>query len=144
MTKISKLIISNFKAFSERIEIPFDGKNILIFGENGSGKSSIFYALHVLLQSSEKSSEKIQNYFDLSHKEKLINIFSSQNPEDSFIEIQLKEKNYEQTSEQFKSYTISYNEITTNTTKVIKEINQASDFINYKVLMEFHTRNNYL
>ena len=43
---MNKLFIQDFKAFSEalNIELP-DEKNLLIYGENGSGKSSIYEAL---------------------------------------------------------------------------------------------------
>ena len=44
--KITKLTLNNFRAFSR--EITFDlkeGKNFLLYGENGSGKSSLFHAI---------------------------------------------------------------------------------------------------
>lgn len=43
---MKKLYIDNFKAFSEAIDIDLDNcKNLIIYGENGSGKSSIYEAL---------------------------------------------------------------------------------------------------
>ncbi len=48
MTKIKRIEIKNFRAFPNQIE-PFafvlNGRNLLLFGENGSGKSSLFFAL---------------------------------------------------------------------------------------------------
>ena len=45
MEAINDFCVSNFKAFNEMQEFPFKGKNALIFGENGSGKSSFCDAL---------------------------------------------------------------------------------------------------
>ncbi len=55
--KIKNLIIRNFKAFYGEYEFNFEGKNILLYGENGSGKSSIYWALYHLFY----SFDKIQN-----------------------------------------------------------------------------------
>lgn len=63
------------------IDLP-DGKNLLIYGENGSGKSSLYYALHVLMQSVFKD-DKGAKYFKpgdtngdkfIPNNEQLINI----------------------------------------------------------------------
>lgn len=52
MATITRLQIDGFKAFSQNFTIDFsEGKNLLIYGENGSGKSSLYYALHVIFQS---------------------------------------------------------------------------------------------
>jgi len=48
MSKINKLILENFKFFNGKEEFNFEGKNVLIYGENGSGKSSIYWALYTL------------------------------------------------------------------------------------------------
>ena len=51
MAAISKITIDGFKAFPDNFPLELEGKNLLMYGENGSGKSSIYYALHSLLQS---------------------------------------------------------------------------------------------
>jgi hypothetical protein len=44
--KITKISLQNFRAFDEPFELDLDGgKNLLLHGENGSGKSSIYFAL---------------------------------------------------------------------------------------------------
>ena len=54
MASIKEIEIEGFKAFPNKINLTLD-KNLLIYGENGSGKSSIYYALHALLQSVYKA-----------------------------------------------------------------------------------------
>lgn len=44
---MNKLYLKNFKAFFNPVEIDFDSKNALIYGENGSGKSSIYEAIRL-------------------------------------------------------------------------------------------------
>ncbi|NOJ33086.1 AAA family ATPase [Agrobacterium vitis] len=45
--KIKSLTLCDFRAFAgpEPVTFRLDGKNLLIYGENGSGKSSVFHAL---------------------------------------------------------------------------------------------------
>lgn len=45
---IEKLNLEHFKAFKEPAEMSLDGKNVLIYGENGAGKSSLYQALKVI------------------------------------------------------------------------------------------------
>ena len=45
---IDKLVLAHFKAFKEPAEMVLDGKDVLIFGENGAGKSSLYQALKVI------------------------------------------------------------------------------------------------
>ena len=53
MKRINKLEIENFRAFFDdyTIELP-KGENLLVYGENGSGKSSLYKALNNYLSSS--------------------------------------------------------------------------------------------
>lgn len=54
--KIKSLKLSNYRFFygdnDENNKFDFDGKNVLIYGENGSGKSSIYKALELLSKNS--------------------------------------------------------------------------------------------
>lgn len=76
MANIDKIIIHNFKAFytgSEPEEIVLGGKHLLMYGENGSGKSSIYWALYTLFQSETKTPAEISKYFSPTHDEQLLN-----------------------------------------------------------------------
>ncbi len=61
--KIDKLTLKNFKFFYGEETLDFEGKNVLLYGENGSGKSSIYWALYTLLNNGRSPEEKIQKYF---------------------------------------------------------------------------------
>ena len=45
---INKLKLKNFKAFREEANLDLDGKNVLIYGENGAGKSSLYQAIKII------------------------------------------------------------------------------------------------
>lgn len=70
--RITKISISGFRAFppgspnSFEINLEDDGKNLLLFGENGSGKSSLFKALRELCDTgtSDKPFSSHQNIFE--------------------------------------------------------------------------------
>ncbi len=70
---IKKIVLQNFKAFNGVNEIDLEGKHLLLYGENGSGKSSIYWGLYTLLQSITKDSNQTDKYFDFNHEENLIN-----------------------------------------------------------------------
>lgn len=50
--KIQNITINKYKAFTKEESIPIGGSNVFIYGENGSGKSSFYYALKDFFQSS--------------------------------------------------------------------------------------------
>ena len=65
--RITKIEIKNFRAFPclYQIDLHKAGKNLLVYGENGSGKTSLYQALKFFLESSE----------DIRHFEHHQNIF---------------------------------------------------------------------
>ena len=88
MSTISKIEIEGFKAFPKYFPLDLGDKNLLMYGENGSGKSSIYYALHALLQSVFKD-DKGAKYFKTTEDsstgegsfvsdENLVNIYRSE------------------------------------------------------------------
>lgn len=151
MKKINSIKFKNFKAFFGEETIQLDGKNLLVYGENGSGKSSIFWGLYTFLQSSTKSLADVNKYFvnfdenNPNTFDSLKNIFADQ-AEDSYIE--LETATYKQTpgtTEYVKSGTIT-NRIDATPTANNKTLNNqhigianaSSDFINYKLLHNFY------
>ena len=72
MPAINRIHICGFKAFPNDFELQLEGKNLLMYGENGSGKSSIYYALHCIFNSYRKP-DKGKKYFDKGNSQNLIN-----------------------------------------------------------------------
>jgi len=63
--RIKTLKIKNFKGFANEIKINLRGKNLVIYGENGSGKTSLVEALKLIFDSASKGIEldKYENVF---------------------------------------------------------------------------------
>lgn len=69
--KIKTIDIKNYKAFYGSHQINIGGKNLFVYGENGSGKSSFYYALKDFFQSSNEpyNYNETENIF-LTQKQK--------------------------------------------------------------------------
>lgn len=53
MRRITKITLDNFRAYIYPLDIKMPaGENLLVYGENGSGKSSLYKALRYFLESS--------------------------------------------------------------------------------------------
>lgn len=143
--RLHELHIQNFKFFpkhdpkSPLLEI--GGKNLLIYGENGSGKSTIYWAIYTLLESAFKQGDdgkdKIKNYFTKGHESGLVNIHAttaqSQKP---YIKAVLDDGAGNQ-----KEYEINGDDATITSIQGnsdVRESGMASDFINYRVLFRLH------
>ncbi|CAA6798694.1 MAG: Unknown protein [uncultured Sulfurovum sp.] len=135
MKKINKLTLENFKFFYGTEEFKFEGKNILIYGENGSGKSSIYWALYTFFQSSLKVDSEIKKYFDILDKENLTNRFIEED-ESSHIALELIDENKNIDDPMVISKTIFDTNKDDNTQ--IQEAMKASDFINFKLLSRLY------
>lgn len=134
MKRIKEVHINNFKFFPESKPIKIDGKNILLYGENGSGKSSIYWALYTLLESSQKSdSTQIQKYFNKQNLNSLVNIHATANADgvdNSFIKIVMNDDT---------DFEVSHQNTAINTSDQAKESLLASDFLNYRLLQRSHS-----
>jgi len=136
MKKIDKIVFKNFKFFADEQIFDFDRRNILLYGENGSGKSSLYWGLYTFLQSSIKNDDEVKKYFDKDNDENLINKFIYEaNKEDAFISLDISTE--DAIVERFK---ISFTTINTNkpANTNIKRANSTSDFINYRLLSRFY------
>ena len=141
MKRIKEIQINNFKAFQKEQSFKINGKNVLVYGNNGSGKSSLFWALYTFLQSSIKTDTDVQKYFkkyvesDTSTHQTLKNVFVDEN-EESYIKLSVIDT---ETAREY-IYTISHDVVNTNNNEdtLIQELNLASDFINYKLLHNFY------
>jgi energy-coupling factor transporter ATP-binding protein EcfA2 len=140
MQRIKSITLENFKFFygdrntintTNTLEI--NRNNVLLYGENGSGKSSIYWALYTFLQSALKENNgKIDKYFDPAHSQNLRNKFST-NTDTSCVEITFEDDN-----EITDSRKISFKNSNTKVGNFIKKTLDSSDFINYKYLSKIY------
>ena len=127
MAAISKIRINGFKAFPKEFELVLNGKNLLMYGENGSGKSSIYYALHALLQSQYHDKGAI--YFDKNSPESIVN--KDTTTAEPYIEIELEES-----ETKYRLSKKGYEEFPHQPISPLKDMNAECVFINHKFL--FH------
>lgn len=128
--RITNIEIQNFKAFKEAQPFLIEAKNILIFGNNGSGKSSFYFALHAFIQSSIKSDDQRKKYFLYDGNESLLNIHAAKDFP-SYIRITTDNGNVYEFSPTLKAGNIS------NTDAAIKLSNESCDFMNYRLFNAF-------
>ena len=121
--RITKIEIKNFRAFYGTCQINLHraGKNLLIYGENGSGKSSLYLALKYFLESSEDDSYQFENYQ---------NIFIE---DAGYIKLHLRADR--RSNEQTYEWSQSVKE--TNDPLFI-EASKSKGFLDYKALLETH------
>lgn len=86
--RIKTLTLCNFRAFAGQapISIPVAGKNLVIFGENGSGKSSIFHAMDGLFSIADKDA--------FARRKRLANasnIFTSADPDEVSVSVEFED-----------------------------------------------------
>lgn len=149
MATITQIEIEGFKAFPKNFKLDLGiGKNLLIYGENGSGKSSLYYALHVLLQSVFKD-DKGAKYFKpgdtngeefIINNEHLINIFRFNEAKDNtytpYVRI---------TFDDGKVWRLDNGGLSSENggdESEIKMLNKNSAFINHSYISRFHAARN--
>ena len=140
--RLKKIKIENFKYFHQEFSLEVGSRNLLIYGENGSGKSSIYWSLYTLFQSRLKPDEaSVEKYFDPTNDENLRNKYSQ--PSDvSKVEVTFEDKANPLAVD--KSYVISLDNVNTQqTTDVFLDFTvSSSDFLNYKMLSKLTDKDN--
>ena len=121
--RITEIEIRNFRAFRGTYPINLKkGKNLLIYGENGSGKSSLYLALKFFLESGEDDS-----YMSKSHQ----NIFTE--GDDRYIKLHFRTD--QQSEEDIYEWSQSAKEANNS---LIIEASKTKGFLDYKALLETH------
>jgi energy-coupling factor transporter ATP-binding protein EcfA2 len=128
LKKVKELQLHNFKFFTEKDNtLNIGGKNLLIWGENGSGKSSIYWSIYTLLQCSFKDKKGIDDYFTFNGEKNLLNIHAPDKAP-SFVRMKLDDE---------VEYKIALNDYSVINNKEIQFGAVSSDFIDYRVLLNF-------
>ena len=121
--RVTKIEIKNFRAFYGNLEIDLHkaGKNLLVYGENGSGKTSLYLALKSFLESSEDTAPRFE-----SHQ----NIFIK---DEGYIKLHLR------ADPRANEHVYEWSE-TVNETKdqLIIDASRSKGFLDYKALLETH------
>lgn len=121
--RITCIELKNFRAFygTYQIDLHKTGKNLLVYGENGSGKSSLYLALTLFLESSEEGApfEKHRNIF---------------NADDGYIKLHMRAN--PKANEAIYEWSRSVRNETDN--PLILAASKSKGCLDYKVLLETH------
>lgn len=134
-SNIKTITIQNFKFFQQPETLELNDKHLLLYGENGSGKSSVYWALYTLLECANKEAvSDITKYFDPTPAadEKLTNIFlvpGNADWVDSEIKMVLQDNS---------TFEVSFANPNINTNADAQAANYSSEFLNYKMLFRLH------
>ena len=140
MSKIKSLQLNNFKFFRDSKPLILDGKHLLLYGENGSGKSSVFWGLYTLLEAAYKQPNEVKSYFDSSDTS-LVNIFANKKT-DSITGIEHSDSYITIETDNGKTFTASLLDTSICGNNDAKESRKATDFLNYQSLFTFqHFKN---
>lgn len=127
--KIKKVEIKDYKAFYGLNEFNVEGKNLFVYGENGSGKSSFYYALKDFFQSSTEtlSYDETENIFLTKAQKGKGYIKVTFNPDNDGTAID-------------KTYTVKKTSKDTYTTgdTSLRDAIKLKSFLTYKHLLSIH------
>ncbi|RAM58908.1 hypothetical protein DS66_03790 [Mesotoga sp. SC_3PWM13N19] len=120
--KINSISLKNFRSFRGETKISLDNncKSILIYGENGSGKSSLYQALNYFL-SSGATSQDIKNFTNIDPSD-----------EESYVKLEIKEDSEAPKIYEWEESADPFNE------QLIVEASRTKGFLDYKALLETH------
>lgn len=138
-SRLHKIEITNFKAFRD-FSLDLDDRHLLVYGGNGSGKSSLYWALYTFLQSARKPTPGVAKYFDPADPQNLLNIHeqAEATPKPGEIALTLREV----ATKIDTTYRISKADHGTRQQPPILKGDLASDFITYRFFFGFsHFRN---
>lgn len=126
MKKITRLEILNFRAFLASYQIELSkGENLLIYGENGSGKTSLFKSLSNFLSSSQNNTFPYIKHYDKDSDQGYLNFtFNDYDPNTNSI-----------TSSFGEIVSFGSEIINTDSEQFIKTAELTKGFLDYKGLL---------
>ena len=129
--RIDKIEVKNFKFFKDVFSLKVNMKNLLLYGENGSGKSSIYWSIFTHFQAYTKERVEAQKYFTAHHPQNLRNRFVG-DTEDSYIAITFDDG--EGNTKTIKDSNTDYYPDSVPKLRFMRGATMSSDFLNYKLL----------
>lgn len=126
MKPIQELHINYFKFFADNEPIKIDGKHVLLYGENGSGKSSIYWALYTLLEAVNKWEDELNKYFDSGNDDNLLNHHVTKKAK-AFVSLALANG---------LTYRIALNDTSIFAQNNAQATLRGSDFMNYRFMFK--------
>lgn len=131
MALINRIDIQNFKFFRANEQFTLDGKNLLIYGENGSGKSSLYWALYTLLECANKEDDvSISKYFN--GEASLANVFMEPDEAD-YVDCEIK-----LALDDGSTFGLAATDLSIRMDVDAQAANYASEFLNYRMLFSIH------
>lgn len=127
--RITDIKITNYRAFygEHHIQLDKDGKNLMLYGENGSGKSSLFTAMKDFFLASVKKLDELED-----------NIFLPASKKNTAkIEVTVKEKPDSTKSTVFELNGVQ-KEIVSADKILISDANKIKGFFDYRNLLKTH------
>ena len=136
---LQQIRLENFKFFKKPFEFPTKGKNVLLYGENGSGKSSVVWGLYTLMESHKKPLADVQKYFNPHDGQHLRNRYSNDRDVSSVQTLFTPLAGGGAVGAAPKNYEISLGNINTQAVgdDFIKFTAAAFDMFNYRMLYEW-------
>lgn len=133
MKRITKIEIDNYKAYTtkEVFELPM-GQNLLLYGENGSGKSSLFRALQYFMESSVNGAKHFDNNYYTGRDDGKIEV--------TFCDYDFATNSINKDTEQIFTATETP-ETTTTSNLLLKTAYRISGFLDYSTLLKVYLNN---
>ncbi|HRZ73324.1 MAG TPA: ATP-binding protein [Flavobacterium sp.] len=126
--RITEIKLNNYRAFygEHTISLDKDGKNLMVYGENGSGKSSLFTALQNFFLSSVQKVTVEENIFVPSSKKNTAS-----------IQVTIKESAASTKTTNFE-LNCTNNQIISLDKTIIADANKIKGFFDYRSLLRTH------
>ena len=85
--RVTDIYINNYRAFygKHHISLDKDGKNLMVYGENGSGKSSLYVALKSFMLSSVRKVDIEENVFIPKAQKNTASMYAFRHSQTAFL-----------------------------------------------------------
>ncbi len=126
--RVTDIYINNYRAFygKHHISLDKDGKNLMVYGENGSGKSSLYVALKTFMLSSIRKVDIDENVF-----------IPKAQKNSASIKLKVSENANVSVTHEYE-VKIADGKIISADTTLIENANKIKGFFDYRSLLETH------